>query len=86
MEWKFPPDDAALTWAGDELAGRLMDIGIAVRLSTGEVVAGRLDDLTLDRTALHIDVGQLVEVPTAGIVAYVVLDEPTDHSDELRGI
>lgn len=86
MDWITRPDDAPPTWVVDQLAGRLGGVGVAVRLDTGEAVAGGLDDLAQDRTTLTLEVGSgALEIQSEAVVAYVLLDEVIDHSDELRG-
>jgi hypothetical protein len=86
VDWIIRPDDAPPTWLVDELAGRLGGVGIAVRFGTGEVVAGGLDDMAQDRTTLTLEVGSgAVAIQSAAVVAYALLAEVIDHSDELRG-
>lgn len=86
MDWITRPDDAPPTWVVDQLAGRLGGIGVAVRREAGPDIEGSLDDMAHDRTTLTLEVGsRFVEIPSASVVAYRLLPEQIDHSDELRG-
>jgi hypothetical protein len=86
MNWESRSDDDPPTWVVDELAGRLSGVGVAVRISTGKIIAGGLEDLAVDGTTLTL-VGstQAFEIQSEAVVAYALLDAAIDHSDELRG-
>lgn len=86
MDWEVRPPDASPNWVGHELAVRLPD-RIALRLTGGEIVVGRFDDLGQDLVTVEIDVrGAISTVESATVQAYALLEEAIDHSDELRGV
>ncbi len=87
MEWQHRPDGAPPTWAADELRQRLMGVDLELELDDGSRTRGRLDDVTPAGSAISLDLGGTFRsVDTRRIVAYRLVLEPIDHSDELRGL
>ena len=85
MDWNVRPTDAPPTWPADVLATHMMGLPLTVELTDGSILEGRLDDVAKDRSAVEIDAGKIIRVPSSEIVAYAFADEDIDHSDELRG-
>jgi hypothetical protein len=85
MAWITRPSNAPPTWAADVLGQHMMGRLIAVELADGSTLQGQLDDVAKDRSAVEIEAGEIVRVPSSEIVAYALAEEEIDHSDELRG-
>jgi len=77
MDWTERTSGAGESWPADDLRVRRPGSVVALRLGSGETIAGVLSSLTADTIELDVEDGPL-EVDVRSVDAYAVVQEPGD--------
>lgn len=86
VEWTRRPSDASPLWAVQTLGRHLSGTEVVLERADAQRIHGRFS-LIIDGAILEVDMVRdlPIRIPSAEVVAYAIVPQPIDRSDELRG-